>query len=78
MECPICGKETKEGQRYCISCGRDLTKPVTWHCAECFGDVTSYDREIMEFCPHCRAPIEGGRFLSDEEVPQAKKLKALR
>lgn len=72
MPCPICGAETKEGQTFCIQCGRNLKVPVTWHCPHCFGDVTAYDREVMEHCPHCGDLTEGSRFLSDEEVEEAK------
>lgn len=68
MKCPICDEETREGQRYCTNCGRDLTKPVTWHCPNCFGDVTDYDREGMAYCPHCGQPTHDN-FLADDEVP---------
>lgn len=71
MNCPICENEFKEGQHYCTSCGRDLTKPVSWHCPRCFGDVTTYDREVIEYCPCCGEHCTGN-FLSDDEV-EAKK-----
>jgi hypothetical protein len=27
--CPKCGAKAEKGQRYCYSCGRDLTQPIT-------------------------------------------------
>ena len=77
-KCPICQTEVKEDQSFCIKCGRNLKIPVTYHCPECFKDVTTYDRVAMEHCPHCGEEVNEDRLITDEEVPQARKLKALR
>ncbi len=72
MKCPICHEPVKKDQHYCTNCGRDLTKPTTWHCPNCLGDITQYDREIMEYCPLCGKSVRDN-FLVDEEAEEKRK-----
>jgi hypothetical protein len=48
--CPVCGKETKGHEKFCVSCGTPITEDKI---------VNSGKEEL--FCPSCHAPVLPGK-----------------
>lgn len=53
--CPGCGAPLKPGQRFCGSCGRDLTQTASRFCAVCGQALGPTD----SFCPGCGTKFGG-------------------
>ena len=49
MRCPSCGNETREGARFCDTCG----VPIAARCAAC----GTLNRPSAQFCDGCGAPL---------------------
>lgn len=54
--CPHCGSEIPEGQSFCSSCGKSLTKA----CPGCKKEVPLN----LEFCPHCGSKTDAAAAIS--------------
>src|SRR6266851_4545158 len=65
MRCPSCGNETREGARFCDTCG----VPIAARCAAC----GTLNRSSAQFCDGCGAPLTVSRNVSSpgEAQPQA-------
>src|SRR6266851_1317555 len=53
MRCPSCGNETREGARFCDTCG----VPIAARCAAC----GTLNRPSAQFCDGCGAPLIASR-----------------
>ena len=63
MECPLCGLQIKEGQKFCTACGWDLSEELIWHhfpCGNTLDEDMYGDPLSLDFCPHCGGQISGG------------------
>src|SRR5260370_1399436 len=63
MRCPSCGNETREGARFCDTCG----VPIAARCAAC----GTLNRPSAQFCAGCGAPLTASRTApSPGEAPR--------